>query len=60
MTALILGILDGVTKLAATLITSQTAAQQQALWDRYIAVTEPLHLLLVKIENLIPVTAPTK
>lgn len=58
MTALIIGILDTQAKLLTALIASQTPAQQAVLWDRYIAITEPLHLLLMKIEGLAP--APPK
>ncbi len=59
-TALILAILDSQAKLIVALIQSQTPAQQQVLWDRYIQLTEPLHQLLVKIEGLVPTPAPPK
>ena len=52
MTELILGILDTQAKLITTLVASQTAGQQQVLWDRYIQITQPLHDLLIKIEGL--------
>lgn len=58
MTALILGILDTNAKLITTLIASQTPAQQQIMWDRYMQLTEPLHKLLVKLESLGQTTPP--
>ncbi len=57
MTPLILGILDTQAKLLSTLIQSQTPAQQQVLWDRYITLTAPLHALLIKVEGLLTPTA---
>jgi hypothetical protein len=52
MTALIIAILDTLSKVLLALIQSQTPAQSQILWDRYIELTAPLHRLLIKIENL--------
>lgn len=57
-TALILGILDTQAKLISTLVASQSPAQQQILWDRYIQLTQPLHDLLVKVEGLAGHPAP--
>ncbi len=58
MTSLILTFLAGITNLATVLIQSMTPAQAQVLWDRYIQVTAPMHQLLIKVEGLIPDTAP--
>jgi len=58
LTELILGILSAQANLVVELIKSQTPAQQQILWDRYIAATAPLQALLVKVENLILPGAP--
>ncbi len=62
--ALILGVLDSEGKLMVALLASQTPAQQAVLWDRYIAVTAPLHRLLLKIEGqpapAITAAAPVK
>ncbi len=52
MTPLILAILDSEAKLIVALINSQTPEQQKLMWDRYIQLTAPLHLLLIKIESL--------
>lgn len=52
MTPLILAILNANAQILTELIKSQTPEQQKVLWDRYIEVTEPLHKLLIKIENL--------
>lgn len=57
MTTLILSILDSEGKIVIALLASQTPAQQQVLWDRYIAVTAPLQALLIRIENLVPAPA---
>lgn len=35
-----------------TLIASQTPAEQLVMWTRFNTITEPLYLLLVKVEGL--------
>jgi hypothetical protein len=58
VTELILGILSAQANLVIELVRSQSPAQQQVLWDRYIAATAPLQALLIKVEGLILPGAP--
>lgn len=51
-TALVLAIIQTQADLVKVLIASQTPDQQKIMWDRYIELTEPLHKLIVKLENL--------
>jgi hypothetical protein len=54
MTATILAILNSQAALFLALIGSQTPAQKQVMWDRYITLTAPLHALLMRIEKVTP------
>ena len=48
----VLAILQANSAMNEELIKSQTPAQQQVLWDRYIQISQPLHNLLAKLEGV--------